>query len=95
MEIHLQNSLHERISEKVGDDLNQSFLSLCREAPESSVLRGVQAIGDTMFNELQCRRLVDELTRIPEASRLPVIRRVMELALQASSCHGYLYISGD
>ncbi|GGL68188.1 hypothetical protein GCM10010129_09430 [Streptomyces fumigatiscleroticus] len=95
MEIYLQNSLHKQISEKVGDDTDQSFLSLCRKAPKNSVLWGVQAIGDTMFNELQCRYLVVELSRVPEGSRTQVIRRVTELARQAASCHGYLYISGD
>lgn len=95
MEIHLQNSLHERVSEKIGDDTDQSFLSLCREAPGNSVLRGVQAIGDTMFNEQQCRHLVAELSGLPEERRTQVVRQVTEMARQAASCHGYLYISGD
>ncbi|MFK0117146.1 hypothetical protein [Streptomyces sp. NPDC090994] len=95
MEIHLQNSQHERVSEKVGDDPTGSFLLLCREAPENSVLHGVQAIGDTMFNELQCQRLVAELSALPETRLTQVVRRVMEMARQAASCHGYLYFTGD
>jgi hypothetical protein len=95
MEIYLRDSLHQRISEKVGDDTDQSFLSLCREASGNSVLRGVQSIGDTMFNEIQCRRLVAELDRLPDRDRTPVVRRVAEMARQAVSCRGYLYISGD
>jgi hypothetical protein len=95
LEIYLQNSRHERMSEKIEDDSDRSFLSLCREAPENHVLRGVQEIGDTMFNELQCRRLQDELSRVPEGNRTQVVRRVTEMARQAASGHGYLYIAGD
>ncbi|MGP2441170.1 hypothetical protein [Streptomyces sp. JW3] len=95
MEIHLQNSRHERVSDTIGDDFEGSFLLLCRQAPESSVLHGVQTIGDTMFNELQCQRLAAELSSLPETHRTQVIRRVMEMAQQAASYRGYLYVTGD
>jgi hypothetical protein len=95
VDIYLENRLHERISEKTEDDAEESFLSACREAPEGSALRGVQTVGDTMFNELQLKQFVDELNQLPEEKMTAVIRRVAEMAEQAASCRGYLYISGD
>ncbi|GHF35529.1 hypothetical protein GCM10018772_71100 [Streptomyces fumanus] len=94
MEIHLQNSRHERVSEKVAD-ADGSFLALCREAPKNSVLQGVQEIGDTMFNEMQCRQIEAYLTGLSEGSQTQVLREVAKLAQQAVSCHGYLYVVGD
>jgi hypothetical protein len=95
VEIHIQNQLHEQISEKVGDDVDESFMRVCRDAPEDSALHGVQSIGDTMFNELQLKQLVAELSRLPEEKKTDVIRRVAEMAQEAAACRGYLYISGD
>ncbi|MEU6182579.1 hypothetical protein [Streptomyces coeruleorubidus] len=95
MDIYVQNRLHEQISEKIGDDADGSFLRVCREAPEDSVLHGVQSIGDTMFNELQIKQLVVELSRLPEEGKTDVIRRVAEMAQEAAAYRGYLYISGD
>jgi len=95
MDIYVENRLHERISEKIGDDAEESFLRACREAPESSTLHGVQSVGDTMFNELQTKQLVAELSRLPEEKRTDVVRRVTEMAQEAAGCRGYLCISGD
>ncbi|MFH9892399.1 hypothetical protein [Streptomyces luteogriseus] len=95
MDIYVQNPLHEQISPKVGDDADGSFLRICREAPKNSTLHGVQSIGDTMFNELQIKQLVVELSRLPEEKKTGVIRRVVEMAQEAAACRGYLYISGD
>jgi uncharacterized ferredoxin-like protein len=95
MDVHLENRLHERVSERIGDDADEGFLSACRQAPEGSVMRGVQSVGDTMFNELQAKQLVAELNQLPEEKKTGVIRQVAETARQAASCRGYLYISGD
>lgn len=93
--MYVQNRLHEPISEKLGDDADESFLRLCRDAPEVSTLHGVQSIGDTMFNGLQIKQLMAELSRLPEKKKTDVIRRVAEMAQEAAACRGYLYISGD
>ncbi|GGZ90864.1 hypothetical protein ACFOOM_04995 [Streptomyces echinoruber] len=95
MEIHVRNRLHVRVSERIGDDADGSFLKACREAPEDSHLHGVQSVGDTMFNELQAAHLVAELGGLAEEKQTDVIRRVAKMAQEAAACRGYLYISGD
>ncbi|MFC5719305.1 hypothetical protein ACFP1Z_03775 [Streptomyces gamaensis] len=95
MHIYSKNRLHERISEKIEEDPEESFISICEAAPEGSVMGGVQRYGDTMLNEPQLKRFAEELNRLPEDQQTAVIRQVKELTQQALSCRGYLFISGD
>ncbi|GAA2929602.1 hypothetical protein GCM10020221_26760 [Streptomyces thioluteus] len=95
MYIFLENRQHERISEIVGDDAEESFVSACEAAPVGSVMRGVQRYGDTMLNELQLRRFVRELLQLPDEKKTELICRVTEMAQQAAACGGYLFFSGD
>ncbi|MEV7191203.1 hypothetical protein AB0N81_05250 [Streptomyces sp. NPDC093510] len=95
MEIHVQNRSHERVSEKLGDDIDESFLSACHAAPDGSVMSGVFSVGDTMFNELQLPQLAEELNQLPEELRTDTTRRVAEMARRAATLRGYLFISGD
>ncbi|MCC3770025.1 hypothetical protein [Streptomyces sp. UNOC14_S4] len=95
MYLYVENRLHERISELVGDDAEASFMAACQVAPEGSVMSSVQRYGDTMLNEVQLGWFVTELSRLPEGKKTDVIRQVMTMAQEAASRHGYLYISGD
>ncbi|MGW6054496.1 hypothetical protein [Streptomyces sp. NPDC055189] len=95
MEIHVQNRSHERVSEKLGDDIDESFLSACQAAPDGSVMSGVFSVGDTMFNELQLGQFADELNQLPDERKTVTTRQVADMARRAAALHGYLFISGD
>ncbi|GGV70544.1 hypothetical protein GCM10010277_81620 [Streptomyces longisporoflavus] len=95
MQIHVQNQSHERVSEKLGDDIDESFLSACHAAADGSVMSGVFSVGDTMFNELQLPQFARELNELPEEQKTDTIRRVADMAQQAAALRGYLFISGD
>ncbi len=92
--IYLEDGAHERVA-RVGDDLDESFLSACHAAPQGSVMSGVFSLGDTMFNELQLPRLAEELNQLPEELKTETTRRVAEMAQRAATLRGYLFISGD
>ncbi|MFG2653403.1 hypothetical protein [Streptomyces sp. NPDC048436] len=95
MEIHVRNRSHERVSEKRGDDVDESFLSACHAAPDGSVMSGVLSVGDTMFNELQLPQLAVELDGLPEERKTDTTRQVADMARRAATLRGYLFISGD
>jgi hypothetical protein len=86
LEIHLRNSRHERASETVADT-DGSFLALYRDAPKNSVLAGVQEIGDTMFNAVQCQRLEAELTGLAEERQTKCCVSLVKLARRTQAAH--------
>ncbi|MFF1692027.1 hypothetical protein ACFVXC_00085 [Streptomyces sp. NPDC058257] len=92
--IYLENEAHERIA-YVGDDPDESFIAVCREASEGSWLATVNPWGDTMFNVPQLEQFVGELIQIPEEQKSAVIRQVADMAQKAVLLRGYLFISGD
>ncbi|MFF5965944.1 hypothetical protein ACFY64_19850 [Streptomyces collinus] len=83
------------VVEELGDDVEDSFLTLCGRAPDSSLRRGISPYDLTMFNTPQLERLVVELEELREEEKTPVVRRVIEQAHHAIRRSGYLLFIGD
>ncbi|MFD0376945.1 hypothetical protein [Streptomyces sp. NPDC127112] len=77
------------------DDPQDSFYQLCAAAPWESLRRGVMKHGETVFNSVQLRRLIEELEALPPGESTPVVRDVVEAARLAIRRSGYLQFIGD
>ncbi|MGA5421512.1 hypothetical protein [Streptomyces lavendulocolor] len=83
------------VVEQFDDDAEDTFLTLCGRAPDTSLRLGISPYGLTMFNTPQLERLVVELEELPEDEKAPVVRRVIEEAHEAIRRSGYLLFIGD
>ncbi|KND34731.1 hypothetical protein [Streptomyces acidiscabies] len=81
--------------EYISDDAEDSFGVMCRQAPETSLRRGVMQHGQTMFNSYQLYRFVEELEALPSSEVTPKIQQVLDGARRAIRKSGYLYFVGD
>ncbi|MFI0136205.1 hypothetical protein [Streptomyces luteogriseus] len=79
---------------KTHEDRKETFLALCEAAPEGSMLRAVNRHGDTMFNEVQLKRFVAELDRLPADQKNSTVRKLVAAAEFAIASHGYLFFVG-
>ncbi|WP_147430055.1 hypothetical protein [Frondihabitans australicus] len=77
------------------DDSAASIMSFCEAGENSSVRRGVFKYGDTMFNSLQIRRLLDEIEAVPYSERSPALHELAEAGYLAIRRRGYLFFLGD
>ncbi|WP_157172870.1 hypothetical protein [Nocardia exalbida] len=96
IDIIMQNRIHERI-ELVYGDAEDTLARYRENAPAGSLLRGLHAHADTMFNTTQLTMLLDELANLSsnndkEAEMLAVLRDAAETAIRRN---GYLWFSGD
>lgn len=96
IDIIIQNQIHERIDLVYGDAEN-TLVKYRENAPADSMLRGLHAHADTMFNTTQLAMLLDELANLSpnndkEAEMLVVLRDAAETAIRRN---GYLWFSGD
>lgn len=96
IDIVVQNQIHERV-ELVYGDVEDTLVKYRENAPAGSLLRGLHAHADTMFNTTQLAMLLDELVHLSpnndkEAEMLAVLRDAAEAAIRRN---GYLWFSGD
>lgn len=96
IDIIIQNQIHERIDLVYGD-VEDTLVKYRESAPAGSMLRGLHAHADTMFNTTQLTMLLDELANLSpnndkEAEMLVVLRDAAETAIRKN---GYLWFSGD
>ncbi|MFD9816622.1 hypothetical protein [Streptomyces sp. NPDC059080] len=77
------------------DSPDDSFREMCNSAPWESLRRGVAQYGETLFNSLQLRRLVEELESLPKGEATPVVHEVIDAARPAIRHSGYLHFIGD
>lgn len=96
IDIIIQNRIHEQI-ELVYGDAEDTLVKYRENVPAGSILRGLHAHGDTMFNTTQLAILLDELANLSpsndkEAQMLVVLRDAAETAIRRN---GYLWFSGD
>ncbi|MFI9410943.1 hypothetical protein [Nocardia gamkensis] len=96
IDIIIQNQIHERIALAYGD-AEETLVKYRESAPAGSMLRGLHAHADTMFNTTQLAMLLDEIANaLPnndkEAEMLAVLRDAAETAIRRN---GYLWFSGD
>ncbi|MGX5214885.1 hypothetical protein ACWKT3_40455 [Streptomyces violaceus] len=91
--VYVEDQNHERMA-KTHEDRKETFLALCEAAPDGSVLKAVSRYGDTMFNEIQLKRFVAELNRLPENKKNSTVRKLMAAAEFAIASHGYLFFVG-
>ena len=78
-------------------DFDKAFFRIREQAVLGEMIRYVDPYGDTMFNQLQLRKLTEEIgataERVPElAQDVHAIQDVIERILRNA---GYLWISGD
>jgi hypothetical protein len=75
----------------------EELVRFTRQWPASFLLRGVHPYGDTIFNTIQLRFLLEEIGRLeqefPDNSEMLEIIR--EAASEAIFMRGYLEFSGD
>ncbi|GGZ90869.1 hypothetical protein ACFOOM_04990 [Streptomyces echinoruber] len=91
--IYVEDQNHERMA-KTYEDHKETFLALCEAAPEGSILRAVNRYGDTMLNEIQLKRFVAELNRLPDDRKNSTVRKLVAAAEFAIASHGYLFFTG-
>lgn len=91
--VYVEDPNHERMA-KTHEDRKETFLALCEAAPDGSILRAVSRYGDTMFNEIQLKRFVAELNRLPENKKNSTVRKLVAAAEFAIATHGYLFFVG-
>ncbi|MBF6208406.1 hypothetical protein IU483_30690 [Streptomyces gardneri] len=96
IDIIIQNQIHERIGLVYGD-AEDTLVKYRENAPAGSILRGLHAHADTMFNTTQLAMLLDEIANaLPgnekEAEMLAALRDAAETAIRRN---GYLWFSGD
>ncbi|MBT2477369.1 hypothetical protein [Streptomyces sp. ISL-94] len=77
------------------DDPEDSFRRMCEAAPRESLRAGVSRYGDTLFNSLQLRRLIEELEALPPNEVTPVVQAILDSAQLAIRRSGYLLFIGD
>jgi hypothetical protein len=92
--MYVENQLHERV-EQLFDDLQETFMKSCENAPRGSIRRGIDRHGDTMLNCYQLHLLIDELEHLSADSTSEAVRRISEAAGRAIRLRGYLYFVGD
>ncbi|WP_159847106.1 hypothetical protein [Nocardia sp. CY41] len=96
IDIIIQNQIHERIGLVYGD-AGDTLVKYRENAPAGSILRGLHAHADTMFNTTQLAMLLGEIANdLPnneqEAEMFAVLRDAAETAIR---WNGYLWFSGD
>ncbi|MFI6042449.1 hypothetical protein ACIA8C_12490 [Nocardia sp. NPDC051321] len=96
IDIIIQNQIHEKIELAYGD-AEDTLVKYRANAPAGSLLRGLHAHADTMFNTSQLNVLLDELANMSadddkEAELLAILRKAAETAIRRN---GYLWFSGD
>ncbi len=96
IDIIIQNQIHEQIDLAYGD-AEDTLVKYRGNTPVGSILRGLHAHADTMFNTTQLTMLLDELANLSpnndkEAEMLAVLRDAAETAIRRN---GYLWFSGD
>ncbi|MFH9892400.1 hypothetical protein [Streptomyces luteogriseus] len=91
--VYVEDQVHGRMA-KTHEDRKETFLALCEAAPEGSMLRAVNRHGDTMFNEVQLKRFVAELDRLPADQKNSTVRKLVAAAEFAIASHGYLFFVG-
>ncbi|MEV7565458.1 hypothetical protein [Streptomyces tanashiensis] len=93
LSVHVEDLWHGRL-DSFCDDAENSFMTLCRRMPKDSLCSGVSPYGETLFNSIQLKRLVQELDD-PDHLANPVVAKVIEGALRAIPRTGYLRFIGD
>lgn len=82
---------------RFGDGADETLFRLCAAQPETSLLRGIYAYGETMFNRYQLGLILDQIEGIEvrtdaERQAVDLLRRAASIALRVN---GYLLFIGD
>lgn len=94
LSVRVENQIHEEM-DRLYDDRDESFISICESGPVASVRRGIVRHGDIMLNRFQLQVLIDEIGDLPTEAVTDGVSGIVVAAERAIRLRSYLYFLGD
>jgi len=93
----IQNQNHQTLRRVTAELKDLGSFAMKLPSDEGLLLRGIHAYGDTYFNMIQLRFVLDEVEQLTSRyqDQTPMLEVIAEAAREAIDARGYLMFIGD